>query len=135
MAHELRREDVTDDMPLRLDLAARLAFPDGSIGLSGLRREAARGNLEVFRIAGKHMTTLRAIREMLERCRVKPSQPAYGSSQPATTVELSGSSLIEESRSAQAALNLRLEQLKGNLPNTSRPSASPQRQKARAAHR
>jgi len=135
MGQELRREDVTDDMPLRLDLAAKLAFPDGSIGLSSLRREAARGNLEVFRVAGKHMTTLRAIREMLERCRVKPSQPASGSSQPAMIVELSGSSLIEESRSARAALNLRLEKLRGNLPNTSQASESPPRQRARAARR
>lgn len=135
MGQELKREDVSDDMPLRLDLAARLAFPDGSIGLSGLRREAARGNLEVFRVAGKHMTTLRAIRDMLEKCRVKPNLPASGSSQPATTVELSGSSLIEEGKSARAALNLRLERLRGNLPTTSQASETPARRTARATRR
>lgn len=135
MGRELTRESVTDDMPLRLDLAARLAFPDGSIGLSSLRREAAKGNLEVFRVAGKHMTTLRAIRDMLEKCRVKPNLPDSGSSQPATTEEPSGSFLTEESKSARAALNMRLDRLRGSLPNTSPGSATPAKRTARAARR
>ena len=39
------RDQVTPDTPLRLDTAAALAFPDGSMTVSGLRREAARGRL------------------------------------------------------------------------------------------
>jgi hypothetical protein len=35
-----------------------LAFPDGSMSASGLRREAARGRLVIERIAGKDYTTL-----------------------------------------------------------------------------
>ena len=60
---------VTPDTPLRLDLAARLAFPDGSLSGTSLRREAAAGRLQVERIAGKLFTTLQAITEMRERCR------------------------------------------------------------------
>src|SRR4051794_35216470 len=39
------RESITHDAPLRLDVAARLALPDGSILASDLRRESARGRL------------------------------------------------------------------------------------------
>jgi hypothetical protein len=46
--------------PLRLDVVA-LAFPDGSMGASGLRREAAKGRLAVEHFAGKDYPTLQAI--------------------------------------------------------------------------
>ena len=51
-------EWVTLDTPLRLGVAALLAFPDGSMTAPGLRREAARGRLVIERIAGKDYTTL-----------------------------------------------------------------------------
>jgi hypothetical protein len=37
------RDQIADDAPLRLDLAAALAYPDGSMTASGLRREAKPG--------------------------------------------------------------------------------------------
>ena len=37
------REDIGHDQPLRLAVAAALAFPDGLMTASGLRREAALG--------------------------------------------------------------------------------------------
>ena len=61
---------ITDDTPLRLNRAAALAFPDGSITGDTLRREAAKGRLDVERIGGKFFTILAAIREMRQRCRV-----------------------------------------------------------------
>jgi len=57
-------ENVQDDDPLRLHVAAAFAFPDGSMTASGLRRESKRGNLEIERVAGKDYTTLRAIKDM-----------------------------------------------------------------------
>jgi hypothetical protein len=60
------------DAPLRLATAAKLAFPMGGVTASGLRREAQRGNLVIERIAGKDFTTIRAIEEMRERCRLRP---------------------------------------------------------------
>jgi len=72
-------KDVGDDQPLRLAVAAALAFPDGSMTASGLRREAARGRLVVERIAGKDYTTLANIERMRELCRVEARVPASGS--------------------------------------------------------
>jgi hypothetical protein len=68
-------DQIPPDAPLRLSVAAKLAFPDGSMTASGLRREAARGRLELERIAGKDYTTLDAIRRMRERCRVQAKEP------------------------------------------------------------
>jgi len=69
-------------MPMRLATAISVAFPDGGMTVSGLRREAARGRLVIERIAGKDFVTLAAINDMRERCRVQPKQPASGSGQP-----------------------------------------------------
>ena len=38
------RGEVKPDTPLRLSVAAALAFPDGSMTASGLRREGARAS-------------------------------------------------------------------------------------------
>jgi hypothetical protein len=57
--------EVNPDDPLRLDVAAAVAYPDGSMTASGLRREAARGRLVIERTAGKDYTTLAAIAEMV----------------------------------------------------------------------
>src|SRR5690242_19871347 len=57
-------EQVTPDAPLRLEIAAKIAFPDGSMTASGLRREADRGHLVIERIAGKDYTTLVNIERM-----------------------------------------------------------------------
>ena len=61
---------ITDRTPLRLDAAAQIAIPDGSISVSALRREAAAGRLTIYRIAGKDYTTLADIEEMKTSCRV-----------------------------------------------------------------
>lgn len=62
------------NVPLRLAVAARLSFPDGTMGASGLRKERDRGNLVTEMIAGKEYTTLAAIERMRELCR--RGQPA-----------------------------------------------------------
>jgi len=45
------RSEVGDNTPLRLAVAAVLAYPNGSMTASGLRREAARGRLVIERTA------------------------------------------------------------------------------------
>jgi hypothetical protein len=77
--------DVGIDRPLRLSVAAALAFPDGSMTASGLRRECERGRLVIERIAGKDYTTLSAIEKMRELCRKPPKDPAYGSARKLRT--------------------------------------------------
>jgi len=73
------RDQIADDTPLRLDVAAALAYPDDSMTASGLRREAARGRLAIERVAGKDYTTLAAIEEMRGLCRVPQKAPVSGS--------------------------------------------------------
>src|ERR1700716_160505 len=72
-------EQVKLTTPLRLSVAAALAFPDGSMTVSGLRREGARGRLAIERVAGKDYTTLAAIEEMRALCRVPQKELASGS--------------------------------------------------------
>src|ERR1700752_2203021 len=64
-------DNIDPSTPLRLHIAAKIAFPDGSMTASGLRREGARGRLALERIANKDYTTLEAIRTMRELCRVQ----------------------------------------------------------------
>jgi len=65
-------------MPLRLEVAAQLAFPDGSITASALRRMAATGKLDYEKIAGKIYVTLNSILKSRSFLVMKPSErPAY----------------------------------------------------------
>ena len=78
----LPRELVGPDAPLRLEVAAALAYPDGSMTASGLRKEARKGRLVIERTAGKDYTTLAAIEEMRALCRVHPKDRDFGSAKP-----------------------------------------------------
>jgi hypothetical protein len=69
------------DCPLRLSVAAKVAFPDGSMTDSGLRREAQRGRLVIERIAGKDYVTLDAINDMRGLCRAAVKGLASGYNQ------------------------------------------------------
>jgi len=71
------------DTPLRLDVAAKIAFPRSGMSASGLRREAKRGRLVIERVAGKDYTTLNHINRMRELCRVKQSDRDCGYDQHA----------------------------------------------------
>lgn len=79
------REDVGPDDPLRLDTAAQLGFPDGSMKASGLKTEARRGRLVIFKVAGKTYTTLGDINRMRELCRAQGEGRGYGCAAPAET--------------------------------------------------
>jgi hypothetical protein len=92
---------IGPDTPLRLDVAARLAFPDGSMTGRGLRREANRGRLAIERVAGKDFTTLEAIREMRTRCRVAPKDQGYGTGGLAATAPEASAAVAR----AQAAID------------------------------
>src|SRR6266436_10391588 len=103
-------DKITPDTPLRLGVAAALAFPDGSMTASGLRREGARGRLAIERIAGKDYTTLAAIEEMRALCRV-PQKELVSGSAPKNEISTArsanvqcGSSETDRARSARVAL-------------------------------
>jgi len=101
---------VDPNTPLRLDVAAALAYPDGSMTASGLRKEAGRGRLAIERVAGKHYTTLRAIEDMRALCRVPQKEPVSGFAPKNETSTAHyesapcGSSETDHAKSARAAL-------------------------------
>ena len=109
---------VDKDAPLRLSVAAEIAYPHGGMTASGLRREAARGRLEIERVAGRDYTTLRAIEEMRRLCRVQQKAPASISDAERGAIP-SGKSGVLEKTSAQAALSTTLRALREDLKRNS----------------
>ena len=80
------RSEVTDDTPLRLAVAAALAYPDSSMTASGLRKERDAGRLMTELTAGKEFTTLADIGRMRELCRRKSKpEPAPQIGRPLQT--------------------------------------------------
>lgn len=114
-------ETPSADTPLRLSVAAELAFPGGGMTASGLRREAARGRLEIERIAGKDFTTLHAIEKMRERCRVTPKIVPVSISTVTRPRPQPGSSVMDEADIALAAARLSIESLRHLPPKTVAP--------------
>ena len=86
MGREFDPSLVSPTTPLRLSRAVELAWPEGGMTVSGLRREAARGRLVMERVAGKDFVTLAAIERMRELCRVGQKGLASGSGQPSPTL-------------------------------------------------
>jgi hypothetical protein len=135
----LRPADVAKDAPLRLSVAAEIAFPFGGMTAAGLRKEAARGKLSIERIAGKDYTTLAAIEEMRGKCRKEAKAPDCGSGRPeprmVATSEQHGSSATESINRARDALSVTMQRLKGSSPleargtDGARPRLSPRRQR------
>lgn len=123
------RDEIGGDVPLRLDHAAEIAFPNGGMTGATLRRQANRGNLAVERIAGKLYTTLADIREMRRRCREEQKDRGSGYSRSDSAANMSsapsGASLTTEDLSAARDAALRnAERLKDDLRRTSTRSAA-----------
>jgi hypothetical protein len=118
-------DKISATTPLRLAVAAEIAYPDGSMTATGLRREAARGKLAIERVAGKDYTTLAAIDEMRTLCRVKLKAHVSGSSQESPQPKreprgkLSGSSKTERGGLALDAARMTAERLKKGSQLTS----------------
>ncbi|WP_234838165.1 excisionase [Sinorhizobium medicae] len=113
-AKELRTTEVGSDSPLRLSVAAQLAFPDGSMTASGLRREIDRGNLAFERIAGKVYTTLAYIKEMRMKCRENQKERGSTGANRGLDGQGSGSSSTERLSAAQAAASMIAQKLKSH---------------------
>jgi hypothetical protein len=92
---------ITPDTPLRLKVAAALAYPDGSMTASGLRKEARKGRLILERTAGKYYTTLAAITRMRELCRQNPKILGSDCTKPVeTNADLSSTPPLDPSATA-----------------------------------
>src|SRR5260370_26716398 len=125
-------EQVTPDTPLRLEIAATIAFPDGSMTASGLRREAQRGRLVIERIAGKDYTTLAHINRMRELCRLAQDRTSISDARDSTrrgVTRQSGSSKTEAVKEARAALQTILRDASEPSPSSSPASTRVPRDK------
>jgi hypothetical protein len=124
-------DNVKPDTPLRLDIAATLAYPDGSMSASGLRREAGRGRLAIERVAGKDYTTLANIERMRELCRVEARDRASGynrqgeAQMEGSSSRLSGSSETARSSAALGQARAKLKKLKEPCGTTSTKKRCP----------
>ncbi|SIT58176.1 conserved hypothetical protein [Mesorhizobium prunaredense] len=126
---ELEPKSFSDyhvEAPIRLHLAAKIAFPDGSIGASSLRKERDAGRLTTEIIANKEYTTLAAIERMRELCRVKAKEPALSGGRKAANptgssgATQAGTSKITEGELAQDAAEMTLARLRIACKATSR---------------
>jgi hypothetical protein len=100
-------DQIGPDTPLRLDVAAAVAYPDGSMSGSGLRLEAGRGRLVIERTAGKDYTTLRHIEAMRGLCRRTEKARGCGCAEPAATMPAaSPTPLPGSSRTADTSVAL-----------------------------
>jgi hypothetical protein len=108
-------DQIRPNTPLRLGVAAAIAFPDGSMSASGLRRESQRGRLQIERIAGKDYTTLAAIENMRKLCRAEAKAPGSNCAvlAQASAAKQYGSSAMGGAISPRDALETRL--TKGRL--------------------
>jgi hypothetical protein len=110
---------------LRLAVAVELAFPGAGMKVSALRREAARGHLAIYRIAGKDFTTLAAIEKMRTLCLVQAKEPTSGSEKQdqtnpdALAKPQDGSSKTADANLALAAARESVKKLKEGLAPTS----------------
>jgi hypothetical protein len=120
---------ITPTTPLRLEVAAQLGFPGGSMTASSLRRLVIAQKLEHEKIAGKYFVTLAAIEEMRTSCRVPAKAPASSFKGPETG-NPPGSSGTDSGPSALDAMNAIAEGLKENLQPTSSKSTTPKRPSA-----
>ena len=129
-------DNIDSDKPLPLDMAARVAFPDGSMTVSGLRNEIKKGNLQASKVAGRIWTTLGNIKRMMERCQIAEAYDAarvrnFTSANPSDREASSdGSSstappTASASREAQAHLSQIAQRLRKPSPPTSPKSTSP----------
>lgn len=123
------QSNITSETPLRLAEAARLAFPDGSMKVSGLRKEIAKGRLVVERIAGKDYTTPANIGRMRELCRVERKAQDCGCSGHGKVATEStpprGASLTGKQSEALASARAKLRKLRQLSPTTSLASTDP----------
>jgi hypothetical protein len=123
MSSELKLETVAKDTPLRLEVAAGLAFPDGSMSVSALRRLVVAQKLGHEIVAGKYYTTLADIEEMRKSCRV-PAKVRTLEKKSDPEGPPCGSSVTETKTLARDAMNLIALELKKHSPNTSSKSTT-----------
>jgi hypothetical protein len=114
-------ETIEKHLLIRLETAAKIAFPDGSVTVS-LRKQIKLGRLIAWLVGGKYLTSLNEIERMLEKCRVTPSRPDSG------TVSQGGQNKVAVPKKASGSsfttdANLARDAAKGDRPGAERALA------------
>jgi len=119
---------VDPNHPIMLEAAARIAFPDGSMTVSGLRNEIRKGNLQASKLAGRIYVTISDIQQMRVRCKIGAGVEArahnsISANQSGPVGRGFGSSSTRHqpasaSNAAQEHLRVIAQRLKKPLPNT-----------------
>jgi hypothetical protein len=110
-----------EDEVMTLLEAADIFCPHGPLTLSSLRRAAAAGTLEIAKVAGKDLTTPRAIRKLVKpSCRAaKRNRRDSGSEKMKAAGSSSIGQMESDCRSAQAAAAMTLMAQRKRCKNTS----------------
>jgi hypothetical protein len=104
-----RPEDWTDDETMTLIEAVGVFFPDGPLTLSSLRTAIDARKLDIVTVAGKHLTTPRAVRKLVTPCpAAKPSRHDYGSVETKAYGSSSTPPAERDGKSAQASAAMKL---------------------------
>ena len=117
-----------EDEVMTLPEAAAIFFPNGPLKLSSLRSAKDAGTLEIANVAGKDLTTPRAIRKLvkLSCLAAKPSRRDSGSGKTKDAGSSSIGQAESDGRSAQAAAATTLTALRRRSKNTSARYTQPQ---------
>jgi hypothetical protein len=117
-----------EDEVMTLVEAAVVFFPHGPLTLSSLRGAAAAGTLEIAKVAGKDLTTPRAIRKLVKpSClAAKPSRHDSGSGKTKDAGSSSIGQTENDGRSAQVAAATMLMALRKRSKPTSADDTPPQ---------
>src|SRR5258708_28810978 len=98
-----RPQDWADDEAMTLIEAVAVFFPDGPLTLSSLRTAIDARKLDIATVAGKHLTTPRAIKRLVAPCPAeKPSQPDCGFVETKASGSFSTPPAESDGKSAQA---------------------------------
>lgn len=118
---------ITPVTPLRLEVATRLAYPDGSMSIGALRRLCVAQKVTHEFVAGKYYVTLAAIEEMRASCRVPAKSPTLPSKSTTMDATQPWSSETDSLLVAQDAMNMMLTELRKPSPVNSQRSTSQKR--------
>ena len=111
-------DQIADDEPITLRQASILL--GGAVSEKGLRAAARRGDLVVEKLGRGWKTSLRAIREWREKCRLSAKEPDSIRNSPRTGIGFSSSKTLPPELQRDAVLTM-FAARKRSSRNTSRP--------------
>lgn len=111
--------DWADDEAMTLAEAIQLFFPEGPLTLSSLRTAIRTGKLAVAKVAGKDLTTPRAVKALVRPCLAEKRALHGSSTEPTKAI---GTSSIVDGKAAQAALATKLKERRARSKPTSQKS-------------